>query len=293
MHVILRRLNTALLKFRIPKIDSRLLLSALAYSLSLSVLLHPPPSVLPGYICPFLAVSLQELKQYPDAAKDLKTILDKEPKNAPVKRELESVKKLWREELRELQQRSSQQHDTTASKSEKKPTGKSPHHQEKKSSSVDASGQRDGRKAENVSKTQSSDVKGTPLVESLLGGLHEEDTSGSNQVGKSAVEMLLGDRGGSQGGSQRQGPEGETLMKASKTTYYKEEKGEGQRDPTGTTSKRKRITIEEVDSSGSEGEREGGGTSSAATGTRVRNGRTLGKEVNDPCRSYRHCETHA
>ena len=149
----------------------------------------------------FLLLS-QALKQYSEAARDLKTLLDIEPTNSVASKELDVVKQLWEKELRELQ--SKQPAPKTPQK--KTPT-KSPSGKEKKA----VSSQKRTRATQNGTKKSSRQQ-----ASSNRSPLHAQRATASTHVRKAAVDSRLGD--------ERTRPsaaaQGDNLLTATKTTYY-------------------------------------------------------------------------
>ena len=181
----------------------------------------------------------QALKRYSEAAKDLKTLLDIDPKNSAAKKELAAVKDLWGKELREIQ--SKQQDAPRSGQRGQRPGVKSPSGSGKRS----PGGQRGNGKRQ-----QSGSRKST------FDNLH----GSQNDPGKkSAVETLLGGRASD--ASAKTNPPAEDasdgFLTPRRTTYYKETASqEGRSDQSSV--KRKRIVIEERESSSSSSSEEEG-----------------------------------
>lgn len=166
--------------------------------------------------------------------KDFKTLLDADSTIAVAKKELETAKQLWEKQLREIQSRQQASQKMTQKLQSKSPSGK-PKEVKKPPQARDKKGAKEGTK---------NGSKRSPKM--------QQSTAGNGGLQSDARTSTSGTG------------EGESLLSAAKTTYFKDKKAESD---SGVQRKRVQVVVKDGNSGSSEeeeekGERgEGGGSS--------------------------------
>jgi len=180
----------------------------------------------------------KELKRYADAAKDLKMLLDIDQTISVAKKELEVVKQLWEKQLRDIQskQPAPKTSQRTAQKTTQrmkspggkpKETRKSPQARDKKTAKE---GARNG--AKRPPRTQPSATRK---------GSNSSSTPLYVRTSESTIATA----------------EGDDLMSAAKTTYFKDQEGVEKADSDSGLRRRIQVVVrEETSGSSEEGEEE-------------------------------------
>ena len=186
-------------------------------------------------IIPTTSIS-QELERYADAAKDLKTLLDIDQTISVAKKELEVVKQLWAKQLRDIQskQPASKISQKAAQKTKLKSPGGKPKENRKSPQARDRKTSKEGARngAKRPPRTQQSATRK---------GLNPSSTPLYVRTSASATATN----------------QGENLMSAAKTTYFKDKEGVEKADSDSGVRKRIQVVVrEETSGSSEEGEEE-------------------------------------
>lgn len=154
--------------------------------------------------------------------KDFKTLVDADSTITVAKKELEIAKQLWEKQLREIQSRQQASQKMSQKPQSKSSTGK-PKEVKKSSQARDKKGAKEG---------MNNGSKQSPKVQQSMAGLQSDARTSKSGIG-----------------------EGESLLSAAKTTYFKDKKAESD---SGVQRRRVQVVVKDGNSSSSEEEEEKG-----------------------------------